>query len=165
MPSIYIYACTGAKAGSISGVGPQPHQAVVTVLFGTEYGFSKEIAQKLAAQLSASHDFWQALSSAHKTSVISAALSRAQLQGALKMVQPGHRVQRAAMSLLPFEGRTPCICRPRLLDMADLPGGLPGLASEQAVLVVCSTQVSSTHANCTGNTSLAYHSTGTCACA
>ena len=44
--------------------GPQPHQAVVTVLYGTEYGFSKEIAQKLAAKLSASHDYWRALSSA-----------------------------------------------------------------------------------------------------
>ena len=31
--------------------------------------------------------------------------------------------------------------RPRLLDMADLPEGLPGLAAEQALLVVCSTQV------------------------
>ena len=35
---------------------------MVTVLFGTEYGFSKEIAQKLAAELSASDDYWRALS-------------------------------------------------------------------------------------------------------
>ena len=60
--SKWCHACTGnAEGGSLNGSGPQPHQAVVTVLFGTEYGFSKEIAQKLAAKLNESHDFWQAL--------------------------------------------------------------------------------------------------------
>ena len=59
-----VYACAGAKASTGNAGGPLPDQAVVTVLFGTEYGFSKEIAEKLAAQLSAGHKYWQALSPA-----------------------------------------------------------------------------------------------------
>ncbi|BDA47196.1 Sulfite reductase [NADPH] flavoprotein alpha-component [Coccomyxa sp. Obi] len=65
---------------------PAPEQKPVAVLYGTEYGFSKEIAEKLVGRLKESGEFW-----------------------------------------------------PRLLDMADHPEGYP-LDSEQALLVVCSTQ-------------------------
>lgn len=38
--------------------GPQPHQARILVLFGTEYGFSKEIAEKLCAKLREAGPYW-----------------------------------------------------------------------------------------------------------
>ena len=43
--------------------GPHPHQAVVLVLFGTEYGFSKEVAERLCSELGRLHDglYWWAL--------------------------------------------------------------------------------------------------------
>ncbi|EIE23365.1 hypothetical protein COCSUDRAFT_36399 [Coccomyxa subellipsoidea C-169] len=77
----------GAKAVKAQQAGPGPEQKPVTVLYGTEYGFSKEIAEKLVGKLK--------------------------------------------------EGG--CLCRPRLLDMAEHPEGYP-LDAEQALLVVCSTQ-------------------------
>jgi hypothetical protein len=38
--------------------GPLPHQARVLVMFGTEYGFSKEIAEKLCDQLREAGAYW-----------------------------------------------------------------------------------------------------------
>ena len=37
---------------------PPPDSRPVAVLFGTEYGFSKEIAEKAAAQLKESGKYW-----------------------------------------------------------------------------------------------------------
>ena len=37
---------------------PLPDSKPVAVLFGTEYGFSKEIAEKAAAQLKESGKYW-----------------------------------------------------------------------------------------------------------
>ena len=36
----------------------QPHHIPVLVLFGTEYGFCREIAEKLCEQLRATEPFW-----------------------------------------------------------------------------------------------------------
>ena len=41
-----------------AGAGPGPEQKVVCVLYGTEYGFSKEIAEKAAARLGDSGEYW-----------------------------------------------------------------------------------------------------------
>ena len=38
--------------------GPPPDSKPVAVLFGTEYGFSKEIAEKAAAQLKETGKYW-----------------------------------------------------------------------------------------------------------
>lgn len=38
--------------------GPEANDVIVTVLFGTEYGFSKEVAEKAAAAISACGAFW-----------------------------------------------------------------------------------------------------------
>lgn len=42
-----------APAAAPVQTGPRPEQAVVTVLYGTEYGFSKEIAEVLCDKLTA----------------------------------------------------------------------------------------------------------------
>ena len=39
-------------------VPPRADQVAVLVLFGTEYGFAREIADKLAAQLREADRFW-----------------------------------------------------------------------------------------------------------
>ncbi|GIL73126.1 hypothetical protein Vretimale_4732 [Volvox reticuliferus] len=41
--------------------GPAPDMKPVTILYGTEYGFSKEIAEKLCRQLQAAGNFWPVL--------------------------------------------------------------------------------------------------------
>ncbi|GLI69078.1 hypothetical protein VaNZ11_013623 [Volvox africanus] len=41
--------------------GPSPDMKPVTILYGTEYGFSKEIAEKLCQQLQTSGSFWPLL--------------------------------------------------------------------------------------------------------
>ena len=43
--------------------GPRPNQAVVLVLFGTEYGFSKEVAERLCSELGRLDDglYWWVL--------------------------------------------------------------------------------------------------------
>lgn len=38
--------------------GPKPEHARVLVMYGTEYGFSKEIAQKLCAKLGETDKYW-----------------------------------------------------------------------------------------------------------
>ena len=79
-----------AAAGAAPGVAAAPPTAKpLTVLFGTEYGFSKEVAEKACEALKEA-GYW-----------------------------------------------------PQLLDMAELPHGLLGLADgrHQALLLVCSTQV------------------------
>ncbi len=84
-------------AAASSAVAAPADAIPITVLFGTEYGFSKEVAEKACERLRA-------------------AVPPASSGGASYW--------------------------PRLFDMADLPGGLPGMAegSHQALLVVCSTQ-------------------------
>jgi hypothetical protein len=41
-----------------AAAGPLPHQARVLVMFGTEYGFSKEIAEKLCDKLREAGAYW-----------------------------------------------------------------------------------------------------------
>lgn len=78
-----------AAAAAAPGSAAPPTAKPLTVLFGTEYGFSKEVAEKACEALKEA-GYW-----------------------------------------------------PQLLDMAELPHGLPGLADgrHQALLLVCSTQV------------------------
>lgn len=86
-------ASTAAAAGAAArGPAAPPDAKPITVLFGTEYGFSKEVAEKACEALKGA-GYW-----------------------------------------------------PQLLDMAELPHGLPGLGApessrHQALLLVCSTQV------------------------
>eukprot|EP00798_Chlamydomonas_sp_ICE-L_P023032 gene23032-30226_t len=40
---------------------PEPHMTKVVVMFGTEYGFSKEVADKLASQMKEDGKFWPVL--------------------------------------------------------------------------------------------------------
>jgi sulfite reductase (NADPH) flavoprotein alpha-component len=80
----------GGVAASAAAPAAPPTAKPVTLLYGTEYGFSKEVAERAAAALRSADGgaaFW-----------------------------------------------------PSLLDMADLPQGLPSLPACQALLVVCSTQ-------------------------
>jgi sulfite reductase (NADPH) flavoprotein alpha-component len=100
--------------------GPSPEQKVVCVLFGTEYGFSKEIAEKAAARLRESPEYWC---------------------GPCMLYYSGLAVWPLCRNELEQERLHACACRPQLLDMAELAEGHLGLASEQALLVVCSTQV------------------------
>lgn len=90
-------AAANVGAAASSAVAAPADAIPITVLFGTEYGFSKEVAEKACERLRA-------------------AVPPASSGGASYW--------------------------PRLFDMADLPGGLPGMAegSHQALLVVCSTQ-------------------------
>lgn len=91
-------AAAGTGATSCAASATAPADAIpVTVLFGTEYGFSKEVAEKAC-----------------------------------------ERLREAS----PPAGSGAASYWPRLLDMADLPTGLPGLSegAHQALLVVCSTQ-------------------------
>lgn len=89
-------ATAATVAAAATAAAPAPADAIpITVLFGTEYGFSKEVAEKACEAL------------------------------------------RSAPA--PTNGSSGYW--PRLLDMADLPGGLPApLAAHQALLLVCSTQ-------------------------
>lgn len=52
----------GDESEAKSGIdeGPPPGSKGVTVLYGTEYGFSKEIAEKLAQRLKEGSQFWYA---------------------------------------------------------------------------------------------------------
>lgn len=91
-------AAANAVAATSSSAADVPADAIpVTVLFGTEYGFSKEVAEKACERL----------------------------RGAA-----------------PPSGSDGASYWPRLLDMADLAAGLPGMAdgAHQALLLVCSTQ-------------------------
>ncbi len=49
-------AAAGEQATDVER--PPPDSKPVAVLFGTEYGFSKEIAEKAAAQLKESGKYW-----------------------------------------------------------------------------------------------------------
>jgi sulfite reductase (NADPH) flavoprotein alpha-component len=56
-------AAGGAGAGAAAAAAedeqpPPPDRAAVCVLYGTEYGFSREIAEKLVEQLKAGDGFW-----------------------------------------------------------------------------------------------------------
>jgi sulfite reductase (NADPH) flavoprotein alpha-component len=90
-PTAAAAAAAAAAPSSIAdSLQAPPSAKPVTILFGTEYGFSKEVAERAGEALAAVDGgaaFW-----------------------------------------------------PQLLDMADLEGGLPSLASCQALLLVCSTQ-------------------------
>jgi len=50
-----------SAAPDTGSAGPKPEHARVLVMFGTEYGFSKEIAQKLCAKLQATDKYWPVL--------------------------------------------------------------------------------------------------------
>lgn len=43
---------------SAAPTGPQDSDCAITVLFGTEYGFSKEVAERAAAAITASGAYW-----------------------------------------------------------------------------------------------------------
>ena len=47
-----------AAAAAVVEAGPGPEQKPVTVLYGTEYGFSKEIAEKLVGKLKEGRELW-----------------------------------------------------------------------------------------------------------
>eukprot|EP00891_Asterochloris_glomerata_P006152 jgi/Astpho2/6152/Aster-03568 len=97
--------------------GPRPDQAVVLVLFGTEYGFSKEVAERLCSELGCLDDglYWAVCSEEFGNSY--------QISGSQ-----------------PYSLTLVCLClRPKLVDMADCPEGCD-LAGEQLVLAACSTQ-------------------------
>ena len=52
-------AAQGADADTAeSSPQPEPHHIPIPVLFGTEYGFCKEIAERLCEQLQAKDCFW-----------------------------------------------------------------------------------------------------------
>ena len=53
-------AAAAAKGGSAKPAAkqPKPEQAQVLVMYGTEYGFSKEIAEKLCSQMEATGKYW-----------------------------------------------------------------------------------------------------------
>ena len=90
------HAAPAAAAAAAAGPAAPPEAKPLTVLYGTEYGFSKEVAEKACSALKGA-GYW-----------------------------------------------------PQLLDMADLPQGLPGLGQpgcHQALLLVCSTQVRCTLAD------------------
>ena len=47
-----------ADVAVVAEAGPGPEQKPVTVLYGTEYGFSKEIAEKLVGKLKEGGTLW-----------------------------------------------------------------------------------------------------------
>lgn len=51
-------AAPAAKPPAPPAERPRPEQAQVLVMFGTEYGFSKEVAEKLCSQLKATGKYW-----------------------------------------------------------------------------------------------------------
>ena len=51
-------AAGDALGHAAADAGPAPEQKPVAVLFGTEYGFSKEIAEKLVRRLKECGEFW-----------------------------------------------------------------------------------------------------------
>lgn len=53
-------APAGADCRAAADAGPAPEQKPVAVLYGTEYGFSKEIAEKLVGKLKDCGQFWYA---------------------------------------------------------------------------------------------------------
>ena len=122
-------------------------RAPVTVLFGTEYGFSKEIAEKLAARLQETGAFWWVLVGGHvqrggraggRVGGRGPCSPRCACPVPLSIPCPP---QAGCLSHKPSLAAAPPLGprRPRLLDMAEHPEGLP-LGRHQALLVVCSTQ-------------------------
>ena len=106
-------ASASASAAAPAGAAAAPsHARPITVLFGTEYGFSKEVAQRVCQRLRDAADTGSSTSGSGGGS-----------------------------------GSGDCCYWPQLLDMAELPQGLPGLGSSssgtsgqhQALLLVCST--------------------------
>lgn len=51
-------AAAGSSDSAAASSGPKPEHARVLVMFGTEYGFSKEIAEKLCAKLRQTDKYW-----------------------------------------------------------------------------------------------------------
>ena len=94
-------AAAQPPSGASASAAAPAHAKPITVLFGTEYGFSKEVAQRVCQRLRDAADTGSGDSSG-------------------------------------------CCYWPQLLDMAELPQGLPDLGSSsghcQALLLVCSTQ-------------------------
>lgn len=48
----------GSSKGAAPPAGPTPNQARVLVMYGTEFGFSREIAEKLCDRLRATKKYW-----------------------------------------------------------------------------------------------------------
>ena len=104
-----------AEPAAVEEAGPRPGDAAVAVLYGTEYGASKEIAEGLCQRLRAAGAYWWACL-------------------AVRWLQMCYK----ACSVHPPAAF--CSIRPRLMDMAEHPDGLD-LSSEAALLMICSTQV------------------------
>ncbi len=51
-------AAAAAASSKAAPKQPKPEQVQVLVMYGTEYGFSKEIAEKLCSQLEATGKYW-----------------------------------------------------------------------------------------------------------
>ena len=84
--------------------GPHAEQAVVLVLFGTEYGFSKEVAERLCSELGRLDDglYWWALQLCLRQQRVCCALScNAYAQGTMMRAATCVSVQ-----LLAAEGRS-----------------------------------------------------------
>lgn len=106
-----VAPATAPAAAPPVPTGPQADQAVVTVMYGTEYGFAKEIAELLCDKLRSEQGdaIWCA-----------ACL--------------------VAETVCYVSIHTHCVHRPRLINMASV-SSFDALAQQQMVLMVCSTQV------------------------
>ena len=56
--SAQVAAVAEAKPAAVEEAGPRPGDAAVAVLYGTEYGASKEIAEELCQRLRAAGAYW-----------------------------------------------------------------------------------------------------------
>ena len=112
--------------------GPKADDVVITVLFGTEYGFSKEVAERAAKVVTACGSYWYVC-----MTFMLAAGSQTSVKACSCFPLLAHLY---CCARLIFTIKAFLLGRVRLLDMADHPEGLD-LSQHQAVLVVCSTQV------------------------
>lgn len=59
-PASVAAAVTNNAPSQQASAGPKASDAVIAVLFGTEYGFSKEVAERVAAAIMACGSYWYA---------------------------------------------------------------------------------------------------------
>ena len=58
-------AVTDSLPSSEAASGPGAADVIITILFGTEYGFSKEVAERAAAAIKACGNYWYAAVTKH----------------------------------------------------------------------------------------------------
>ncbi len=135
---------------------PEPGMKPVVVLYGTEFGFSKEIAQKLCSQLRSTGLFWCAqqpeLRPLHKRAPSLEPCIHTRLARHTSRQSP-HAFPPALSSPAPVRAAHHAFSctqagtyhhvlprRPQLEDMAEHPEGYD-LAGAQVAIMACSTQV------------------------